>query len=60
MESNAAAGGSGSTAGQGHGGGMYIQSGATAYLDAFTVANTIDNTADSDPNIDGTYILRSC
>ena len=60
VESNAAAGGSGSTAGQGHGGGMYIQSGATAYLDAFTVANAIDNTADSDPNIDGTYILQSC
>jgi hypothetical protein len=49
----------------GFGGGIYIASGATVYLDAFTVANTINNTDrsgtnGSTANIDGTYILRNC
>jgi len=60
VEFNAAGGGAGSTPGEGYGGGLYIQSGATVYLDVFTVANTLNNTADVDPNIDGSYILRSC
>ncbi len=38
------------------GGGIYIASGATVYVDAFMLANTINNTANVDPNIDGTYI----
>jgi hypothetical protein len=38
------------------GGGIYIFSGATVYIDPFTVANVINNTAAIDPNIDGTYI----
>ena len=54
------AGGSGNTDGEGYGGGIYIQAGASVYLDAFTVVHTIDNTADNDPNIDGTYVLQSC
>jgi hypothetical protein len=47
--------------GRGEGGGIYIASSTTVYLDAFTVANTINN-ADSSgtngttANIDGTYI----
>jgi hypothetical protein len=60
VQFNTAAGGSGSTNGQGYGGGLCIQSGATAYLDASTVASIIDNSADVDPNIDGTYVLRPC
>jgi len=32
--------------------------GATVDIDAFTLANTINNTAAIDPNIDGTYIER--
>ncbi|HBI45295.1 MAG TPA: hypothetical protein DDY78_20955 [Planctomycetales bacterium] len=52
-------GGLGEThAGEGEGGGLYIASGATVYLDSFTVKNTKGNHADLDPNIDGTYILR--
>jgi hypothetical protein len=40
------------------GGGIYIASESTVYLDAFTVANTINNTADGPAaNIDGTYLL---
>lgn len=42
----------------GNGGGIYILSGATVHLDSFTVANTINNMAYVDPNIDGTYILN--
>lgn len=34
------------------GGGIFIASGATVYLDSSTVANTVNN---SDFNIDGTY-----
>jgi hypothetical protein len=41
----------------GEGGGIYIDSGATVYLDSFTVANTLNNSPD---NIDGTYILQNC
>ncbi len=42
------------------GGGIYISSGATVFLDSFTVANTINNTDDSGlngstANIDGSY-----
>jgi hypothetical protein len=40
----------------GHGGGLFIASAATVELDAFTLANVIDNTAPLDPNVDGTYI----
>jgi hypothetical protein len=41
----------------GEGGGVYIASGATVYIDAFTLANVISNTAStSNPNIFGTYI----
>ena len=43
----------------GSGGGVYIASGASVYLDSFTVANTSNNTAGVDPNIDGTYILHN-
>ena len=42
----------------GYGGGLYIAAGATVYLDAFTVANTSNNTADFYPDIDGSYILQ--
>jgi len=34
----------------GAGGGIYIASGATVYIDSFTVTNTIDNTDDSGLN----------
>jgi hypothetical protein len=49
----------------GHGGGIYIASGATAYIDPFTVTNTINNKDDyglnsSTANIDGTYTLKNC
>ena len=40
----------------GYGGGLFIGSGATVDVDAFTLANVINNTAPIDPNIDGTYI----
>jgi hypothetical protein len=43
-----------------YGGGIYISSGSTVYIDSFTVANTINNTAFNAPNIDGTYVLQSC
>jgi predicted outer membrane repeat protein len=48
VESNSASSG---------GGGIYIATAATVYIDPFTVANTINNTASTEPNIDGTYIL---
>jgi hypothetical protein len=55
----------GSSPGQGEGGGIYIASSTTVYLDAFTVANTINNTDSSGTNgstanIDGSYILHNC
>ena len=40
-----------------YGGGIYIASLATVSIDPFTVAHVINNTAATDPNIDGTYIL---
>jgi hypothetical protein len=39
---------------------IFIQSGASVYPDAYTVAHTIENTSDNDPNIDGTSVLQSC
>jgi hypothetical protein len=39
------------------GGGIYIASLATVFIDPFTLAHVINNTASTDPNIDGTYIL---
>jgi hypothetical protein len=42
------------------GGGIYIVSGATVYIDSFTVANTINNSAFFVPNIDGPYTLQNC
>jgi hypothetical protein len=51
------AAGSGGSAGQGAGGGIDIASGATADLDSYTVAHTTANTALTDPDIDGTYVL---
>jgi hypothetical protein len=56
--------GTGPFPGQGYGGGVFIESGATVYIDDFTVANTINNTDGSGTNgsranIDGTYILQS-
>jgi hypothetical protein len=47
------------------GGGNLIASGATVYIDSFTVTNTTNNTDNSalngsTANIDGSYILRSC
>jgi hypothetical protein len=47
------------------GGGIYIVSGATVYIDSVTVANTINNTDGSGlngstANIDGTYTLQNC
>jgi hypothetical protein len=42
----------------GKGGGLYIASAATLYLDAFTLAHTINNTASTSNNdIFGPYIL---
>jgi hypothetical protein len=56
---NAALGGSGARVpGAGTGGGLYIASAATVYLDAFTLAHTINNTASTSNNdIFGSYIL---
>jgi hypothetical protein len=49
------------------GGGIYIASGATVYIDSFTVAHTINNTDNSSlfgngstANIDGPYIPQNC
>jgi hypothetical protein len=49
----------------GRGGGIYIASGATVYIDQATVTNTINNTDayglnSPTANIDGTYILKNC
>jgi hypothetical protein len=59
---NNAVGGLGGTgngiAGLGEGGGLYIDPAATVSLDAFTLANILNNTAStSDPNIHGSYSL---
>jgi hypothetical protein len=57
---NTARGGYGSSNGAaGYGGGLYLVAGATAYFDAFTLANTRTNTADFFPDIDGSYTLQS-
>ena len=41
----------------GLGGGLYIASGATVDIDAFTLAHFVNNTAStSNPNIYGTYV----
>jgi hypothetical protein len=61
VEFNAASGGPGTTSGQGDGGGLFIaKQGTTLYLDAVTLANILNNTADKDPNIDGSYVLQPC
>jgi hypothetical protein len=46
----------------GRGGGISIVSGATVYIDSFTVANAINNSSSnsSTDNIDGTYVLQNC
>jgi hypothetical protein len=59
------AGGSGAPSGQGEGGGIYIASKTTVYLDAFTVSNALNNTDSSGTNgttanIDGSYVLQPC
>jgi hypothetical protein len=41
----------------GSGGGLVIGGQITACLDAFTVANVVNNTAASDPNIEGSYSI---
>lgn len=46
--------------GAGEGGGLYIDPAATVSLNAFTVANVLNNTAStSDPNIHGSYEMIS-
>jgi hypothetical protein len=74
VEFNTATGGTGTTNGTAYGGGMYIVSGATVYIDAATVDNidptVVNNNTDSSgtsttpysstANIDGTYILQNC
>jgi hypothetical protein len=67
VEFNTAAAGNsayGAPPAQGEGGGIYIAPNTTVYLDAFTVANTINNTDDSGTNgstanMDGSYILQT-
>jgi hypothetical protein len=56
---NAANGGaSQGVTGLGEGGGLYMAPAATVYLDAFTVANILNNAASTiDPNIHGSYNL---
>jgi hypothetical protein len=66
LEYNTATGGpSNYRPGQGFGGGTFIASGTTVYIDSSTVANTINNTDTSGlngstANIDGSYILQGC
>jgi hypothetical protein len=61
VEYNAASGGAGAKNrnGNGYGGGLFIKY-ATLYLDSFTLANIINNTADHNANIDGKYALQPC
>jgi hypothetical protein len=59
VTSNGAAGDPGKANGYGDGGGLFIAAHATVYLDAFTLANTLNNTADKHPDIDGSYVLQS-
>jgi hypothetical protein len=57
LSSNLAKGGTGLRSGSfGDGGGIDIEVGAVVYIDAFTLANVINNTATYAPNIDGIYI----
>jgi hypothetical protein len=56
---SAAGGGGGSPSGQGYGGGIYGPK-AKLSLDSFSVNNTSNNTANVDPNIDGSYTLQTC
>jgi hypothetical protein len=47
------------------GGGIYIASGASVYIDAFTVANGLDSTDNSGTNgstenIAGAYVVQAC
>jgi hypothetical protein len=59
VESNTATGGRGARqSGKGYGGGLFIDKYATLDLDALTLADTINNTADRYPNIDGSYVLQ--
>jgi hypothetical protein len=64
VQSNAAQGGTAAllgATGQGYGGGLYLAAKANkVYLDSFTVNDTINNTANVDPNIDGSYTLQNC
>jgi hypothetical protein len=59
VESNTAQDGAGIITGPtSYGGGLYIATGATVYIDALT--QVINNTADADPNVDGSYIIQNC
>jgi hypothetical protein len=58
VESNTAAGGIGKQNGYGYGDGLFIATQGTAYLDAATLANILNNAADKHPNIDGSYVLK--
>ena len=56
VNTNNAIPGAGSSQASSYGGGLFIAIAATVDIDAFTLANVINNTAVIDPNIDGTYI----
>jgi hypothetical protein len=59
LDCNAADGAYGVPPGQGEGGGIDITPKTTVYLDAFTLANSINNTAtNTDPNIDGSWAIQ--
>jgi hypothetical protein len=56
LTGNSAAGGTGYQPGLGEGDGLFINSAAAVYLDTFTQAHVINNTASTrDPNIHGRY-----
>jgi hypothetical protein len=57
VQSNTAAGGPGKQKGFGYGGGLFLATNAIVYLDAVTLTNTLNNTADRHPDIDGSYVL---
>jgi hypothetical protein len=56
VNNNNAVPGQGSSQATSYGGGLFIAIAATVDIDAFTLANVINNTAVIDPNIDGTCI----
>jgi hypothetical protein len=56
VNNNFAVPGQGPSQATSYGGGLFIANAATVDIDAFTLANVINNGAQSDPNIDGTYI----